>query len=233
MSTISADTHVAALVLEEPARARVFERFGIDYCCGGQKPLAAACFDRGLDVDDVVAALVEPGPCDPEDVDWSSVEISDLIEHIVGQHHAYLREELPALRGLAEKVARAHGDAHPELDEVSETFAFVADELLQHMVKEEQVLFPACVALSASGDRGPSVSVAAPIQAMLHEHDEVDAGLRALRTLTGGYEPPVDACNSYRALFDRLETLERDTHRHVHEENNVLFPRALALEVAG
>lgn len=229
MATISADQHVAALVLEEPARARVFERFGIDYCCGGGVPLATACAERGLDVDDVVDALAEPGQRGAEDVDWTSVPLTKLVAHIVDEHHAYLREELPALGALAEKVRRAHGEAHPELVDVHETFEAVSAELDRHLADEEAVLFPACIALEAEGAGSP---IAEPIVALRHDHEEVGAGLSRLRALTDGYTPPIDACNSYRALYARLETFERDTHRHVHEENNVLFPRALALQGA-
>lgn len=229
MTRISADMHVAALVLEEPSRARVFERFGIDYCCGGTTPLEAACADLGLDVGAVIAALAEPGPASAEDVDWSTEPLAGLVDHIVEQHHTYLREELPPLTALVGKVARAHADAHPELAEVQETFTLVADELEGHMLEEEQVLFPACVALETGGQRPAPGSVVSPIATMLHEHDQVAAGLARLRTLTAGYEPPLDACNSYRAMLDRLRTLEIDTRRHVHEENNVLFSRVLAL----
>ena len=230
MTTIRTDAQVAELVLEEPSRARVFERFGIDYCCGGKTPLEAACADRGLDVDAVIAALREPRAPEAEDVDWTVAPVSALVDHIVEHHHGYLREELPLLELLVDKVVRAHGDTHPELADVRTTFAGIADELSEHMQKEEQILFPACVALE-EGDAEPAPgSVESPIAVMLHEHDEVADGLARLRALTSGYEPPVEACNSYRAMLDRLRTLELDTHRHVHEENNVLFPRALALE---
>jgi regulator of cell morphogenesis and NO signaling len=230
MSTIHADTNVAALVLEEPSRARVFERFGIDYCCGGKTPLETACADRGLDVDTVIAALGEPRASDGEAVDWTAAPIGELCAHIVDHHHAYLHEELPLLGALVEKVARSHGNRHPELAGVRSTFAELADELELHMAMEEQVLFPACVALDegTAGDF-PFGSIENPIGTMLHDHDEVAAGLARLHALTGAYEPPADACNSYRAMLDRLETLETDTQRHVHEENNILFPRALAL----
>ena len=229
MSTIPGDTHVAALVLEQPSRARVFERFGIDYCCGGKTPLGIACAERGLDLAAVTAALAEPltdEVDDVDDVDWTSAPVTELCAHIVGQHHGYLRDELPPLRQLVDKVARVHGGVHVELLDVQATFHALADELEQHMVKEEQILFPACVALEEGTAAGfPFGSVANPIRMMLHEHDQVAAGLAELRSLTGTYEPPADACNSYRAMLSRLEHLERDTHRHVHEENNILFPR--------
>ena len=233
MSTISRDTHVASLVLEQPGRARVFERFGIDYCCGGKKPLAKACADRGVDVEAVLVALDEQRPGEGDELNWATAPVADLCAHIVGEHHAYLRDELPSLRVLVEKVARVHGAAHPELEDVRTTFAGLADELEQHMDKEESIVFPACVALAEGADTHfPFGSVGNPIRMMVHEHDEVAAGLARLRAATNAYEPPSGACNSYRSMLDRLEALEADTHRHVHEENNVLFPRAVALEAA-
>lgn len=234
MTALRPDTHVATLVLEQPSRARVFERFGIDYCCGGKTPLEAACAERGLDVAAVLAALEEPRADEADDVDWAAAPVAELCAHIVGHHHAYLRDELPPLRQLADKVARVHGANHPELVAVQTTFAALADELEQHMVKEERILFPACVALEEGAAGGfPFGSVENPIRVMLDDHDEVAAGLARLRELTNAYAPPRDGCNSYRALFARLQTLETDTHRHIHEENNILFPRAVALEAAG
>jgi regulator of cell morphogenesis and NO signaling len=231
MAAVSGDARVADLVLERPSRSRVFERFGIDYCCGGRKALAAACAERGADLDEVTLALDDPGPADADDVDWRSRPVSELRDHIVNHHHAYLRDELPPMRLLVDKVATAHGGAHPELLDIRATFAAMADELEQHMVKEEQVLFPACVALESDGEAGfPFGSVENPIGLMLHEHNEVAAALAELRTLTHDYEVPADACASYRSMLDRLHALEMDTHRHVHEENNVLFPRAIELE---
>lgn len=231
MSPVTADARVSDLVLEQPTRARVFERFGIDYCCGGRTPLEAACADKGVDVGVVIAALEEPLVAEAEDVDWSAVALSDLVGHIVGHHHAYLRDELPALRALVDKVATAHGDRHPELRDVQAAFHVTADELEQHMLKEEHILFPACVELEqGTASRFPFGSVEAPIAMMVHEHDEVAAGLAGMREATRGYEPPSDACISYRAMLERLAVLEADTHRHVHEENNLLFPRAIALE---
>jgi regulator of cell morphogenesis and NO signaling len=227
--TIDPEATVASLVLEQPGRARVFERFAIDYCCGGKVPLRTACEDRGLDVGTVLDALAESRTAD---TDWAAASLEDLCTHIVGHHHAYLREELPALAALTDKVARAHGDRHAELHDVAATFAAVRAELEAHMEKEEQVLFPACVALERGIGTDLPFPVDAPIEAMVHEHDEVGAALAQLRRLTGGYAPPADACNSYRAMLDRLESLELDTHEHVHEENNILFPRAAALEHA-
>ncbi len=181
----------------------------------------------------MLAALAEPLGSEPDDVDWAAASVAQLCGHIVEHHHGYLREELPPLRALVDKVARAHGEAHAELLDVKETFHGLADELEEHMVKEEQVLFPACMALEAGAPADfPFGSVENPIRMMLHEHETVARGLARIQALTGGYAPPSGACNSYRAMLDRLQTLEVDTHRHVHEENNILFPRAAALEQA-
>lgn len=231
MSSIATNAKVSDLVLEEPVRARIFERFGIDYCCGGRIPLAEACAKRGLDLTAVVQALDESAEPGPEDIDWRLVPVADLVDHIVGVHHTYLRLELPSLRQLVDKVATRHGDRHPELVEVQRVYEAISDELEQHMVKEERILFPACVALGRNeATTFPFGTVENPIAAMLHEHDVVAAGLERLSDLTGGYEPPVDACTSYRAMLGRLETFDTDTRRHVHEENNALFPRVIALE---
>ncbi len=233
MSTVTKETHVADLVLEQPGRARVFERFGIDYCCGGRVPLEEACAERDLDVDVVIDALAQAAPAEVAEVDWRDASLRDLSAHIVEHHHGYLREELPPLHELVDKVVRAHGQDHPELADVQTTFAVVESELVQHMAKEEHVLFPACVALEDGTAAGfPFGSVENPIGMMVHEHEEVAAGLSRIRTLTGDYTPPQGACNSYRAMLDRLATLEQDTHEHVHKENNILFPRAVALESA-
>jgi regulator of cell morphogenesis and NO signaling len=231
MPAVSGDARVADLVLERPSRSRVFESFGIDYCCGGKQTLAAACAGRGVSLDAIAEALDDPGPTQADDIDWRSKPVSELCAHIVNDHHGYLRDELPALRVLVDRVTAVHGQTHPDLADVRATFAAVADELEQHMPKEEQVLFPACIALERGNVADSAFgSVEDPIGVMLNEHDEVAAGLARLRALTRGYRIPDDACGSYRSMLDRLHTLEVDTHRHVHEENNVLFPRAIELE---
>lgn len=228
MSALTRDAHVADLVLEQPGRARVFERHGIDYCCGGATPLASACAEHGLDVDAVLAELEATGAGAAER-DWSTASSAELSAHIVAEHHGYLREELPPLRALVDKVARVHGDRHAELADVQDVFSRLADELEHHLVEEEQVVFPALVALEQDAATAPGTEA---IGQMVHEHEQVAGGLARLRALTGGYEPPADACNSYRAMLDRLRTLETDTHRHVHKENNILFRRAEPVQPA-
>jgi regulator of cell morphogenesis and NO signaling len=233
MTSIDRAATVAELVVEHPGRARVFERFGIDYCCGGKVSLEHACAARGLDAAAVAGVLEELAlDGDEGEEDWSDAALGDLCDHIVKTHHAYLREELPRLGALVEKVVKAHADAHPELREVEDIFGAIAGELQGHMFVEEAVLFRACRDLETQGSSDVE-SLAGPVRAMEADHVLTGAGLERLRALTASYTPPPAACNSYIAMLDGLETLERDLHQHIHEENNILFPRALALEGAG
>lgn len=239
-TTIAPDTTVAELVLARPSLSRVFERLGIDYCCGGKRSLEKACSRRGLDVTTTIA-LLEAGLADaPADtVDWRQAPAADLVEHIVTRHHDLMREELPRLGAMADRVAQRHGPDDARLVELAQVFGAFRGELEQHMEAEEQVLFPACLALeaaSATGEAGelhlPFPSVAMPISVMEHQHDDAGAALERMRELTAGYDLDAARCNTHRALVDGLHALERDMHEHVHEENNILFPRAIALEAA-
>lgn len=224
---------VGELVAERPARARVFESYGIDYCCGGKRLLLEACATQGVDAAVVLAALAvadqEPRV---ERRDWTQAPLSELATHIVETHHAYLRTELPRLSGLFERVVRAHAARHPEVSAAAGVFEALREELEQHMNKEEQILFPIIdrleAGLATAADHCGSVDN--PIRQMEHEHDEAGVALSKLRALTGDYVPPADACNTYRALLDSLERFERDMHTHIHKENNILFPRAAAVE---
>lgn len=232
MTSIDPATMVADLVVERPGRARAFEQLGIDYCCGGKVSLAHACATKGLEPAAVAVVLEAIDSDDDEDEqDWSTAALADLCDHIVDRHHGYLREELPRLSALVEKVAKAHSEAHPELLEVVDVYGAIAAELRGHLFVEEAVLFRACRDLETDG-WSDLESLEGPVRAMEADHETTGAGLERLRTLTAGYTPPAAACNSYRAMLDGLETLERDLHRHIHEENNILFPRALTLEAA-
>jgi regulator of cell morphogenesis and NO signaling len=224
---------VGQLVTERPARARVFETFGIDYCCGGKKPLAQAIREKGLDEKTVVGildAFDEQSPA--AERDWSTASLTELADHIEQTHHAYLKNELPRLGYLVNKVASRHGGHTPQLVELAEVFNGFKAELELHMQKEEVVLFPICRQLDSA--TGPLQfhcgSVESPIAVMVHEHDDAGAALARMRELTHGYTPPVDACNTYRALFDSLRQLEQDMHRHVHKENSILFPKTAEAE---
>jgi regulator of cell morphogenesis and NO signaling len=234
MSERLLETPVGQLVVERPARAAVFERLGIDYCCGGKSRLSDACAGRGLDPDAVLRALTAPDATSPPEdgTDWSAAPMSALVDHILESHHLYLREELPRLSERMAKVVRAHGEQRPELATLQQVFESFRAELEAHMLKEERVLFPLCRALEAAREL-PEFhcgSVRNPIWVMTLEHEDAGEALRVMRELSDQFTPPSNACNTYRALLDGLAELEQDMHRHVHEENNILFPRAVTAE---
>ena len=229
MSTlaIDPDRKLGELVAERPARARVLERAGIDYCCHGRRTLEEACRSADVDLDQVVTELDAVAETAGAEVD--QLPPVALIEHIVATHHRYLDEELPLLVALATKVRDVHGERHPELAEVARLVEAATDDLVPHLAKEERVLFPA-IGLMVEGQRDfPFGVIGNPIHMMLTEHEVVGALLGELRAVTGDYAVPDDGCASYRSLYARLEELETDTFRHIHLENNVLFPAVAAL----
>ncbi len=228
---VSAEMSVSDLVAERPSRSRVFERLGIDYCCGGGVPLSEACAGSGLDLGEVLAELErQETQRDEGDAGLARMGLGELVDHIVETHHAYLREELPRLTFLVDKVAKAHGNAHPELLELREVFEKLRAELEEHTEKEERVLFPACRELERGRSIFPFGSVKGPITTMMAEHVEAGGYLGRIRELTWDYDLPKDACNTYRAMLDGLAELERDTHYHVFKENSILFPKAASAE---
>lgn len=235
MSTvIDLTTTVGELVARKPALSRVFEEVGVDYCCGGKRSLEDACRQKGLDPMELAARLEQAaeGLDDEGFVDAAAMSLTDLANHIEQTHHAWLKEELPRLEFLTSKVARVHGDADGRLLEIYRIFQEFAADLSHHMAKEETILFPIIRKLEASDT--PQAfhcgSIANPIQQMEHEHHDAGDALEQFRALTDEYTPPDWACNTYRAMIDALAQLERNMHQHVHKEDNVLFPRALARE---
>lgn len=218
------------LVRAVPARARVFEKLRIDYCCGGKIPLAEACRDRGLDPATVLVmleALDEAAGAGAVDAD--ALSIAALCDHIETTHHGYLRQELPRLDFLTRKVAAVHGADESRLLEVREVFEGFSGEMVHHMHEEEQVVFPRLRAIESDEGAGVTPDELRGIFVQLEaEHDGAGDALARFRELTDGFTPPDWACNTFRALYDSLGQLESDMHQHVHKENNVLFPRALA-----
>lgn len=232
MATLTPQATVGQLVAERASRAKVFEHFGIDYCCGGKISVAEACTRKGIDPAAVLAALaaLDAAFTAPAgDRDWTAAPIEELVLHILNTHHAYLREAMPRLSFLTAKVARVHGEDHPELVEVAGIFGRFHAEMDAHMAKEDNVLFPLIIQLARGEGGGFGPPLHAPISVMEAEHDDAGRALAAINELTDGYAVPPTACNSYRAMLDGLREIELDTHRHVHLENNILFPRALGL----
>lgn len=230
---------VAEIALERPETAAVFERLGIDYCCGGRKLLKAACAEAGIDVSHVADLLEKAEGKDQDETEvrnWNELSLSSLVSYIVEKHHAYCREEGLRLQPLLAKVISKHGECHPELSRLQELFTSLHDDLSMHLMKEERVLFPYIVALEGSATsksvppRAPFGTVQNPVRMMVQEHDDAGHLAKEIRSVTGNYAAPEDACTSFKALYQGLEAFEADLHQHIHLENNLLFPRAITLE---
>jgi regulator of cell morphogenesis and NO signaling len=239
MMTVDTAKTVRELAVELPSAIRVFEKFGIDYCCGGHRTLEQACTASKSQVDAVLTALsaAENLRGEEQTTNWNEKPLADLMSHVVNKHHGYVRQELPRLGALATKVTTKHGPNHPEMKEVQEVFQGLSDELTTHMMKEEQVLFPYIERMEeAAIEKRPNAqsscfgTVQNPVRMMMMEHDSAGEALRQLRTLTNDYTAPQDACMSFQALYKGLSEFEADLHQHIHLENNILFPRAIEME---
>lgn len=235
-SVITPQTTIGELVAARPALARLFEKLGIDYCCGGKQTLNAACARRGLEVATTIALLDSTGEAlvaGPKEVDAAAMSLTQLANHIETTHHAYLKAELPRLVEMADRVATKHCWRDARLAEMAAAVRDLANEMISHMQKEECVLFPLVREIEAGAKAGLRGSdLAAPIRQMEAEHEAAGQLTARLRGLTDGFTPNGEACNTHRALLAGLAEFESDLHRHVHKENNVLFPRALALAAA-
>jgi regulator of cell morphogenesis and NO signaling len=239
--SVTVEKTVRELALETTSATRVFEKLGIDYCCGGNKSLEEACRTANLPMSGVLDALAiaeQSAHAVKEDRNWPTELLSDLVAHINSTHHKYTREELARLAPLLEKVCSVHGKNHPELLQVRTSFQGLSQELTMHMMKEEMVLFPYIVRMEESVLQHepilppPFGSVQNPVSMMEHEHDSAGNALRTMREASCGYTPPGDACVSYQTLYKALSEFEADLHQHIHLENNILFPRASAMEQA-
>jgi len=221
--TITSETKVGQLAAQHPLATRVFARHGIDFCCGGGEPLGAVCADKGLETSVILAEIAKELEVTDTSADrWDTAPLAELIDHIMVTHHQYLYEELPRLESMARKVLDVHRDKDPErLSELFSIYLEIQAELKQHMMKEEQILFPMI-------RQGQGAQTGGPIAVMEKEHEAVGGALRRVRELTDDYTVPAEACNTWRALWHGLEALEEDLHQHIHLENNILFPRALA-----
>jgi regulator of cell morphogenesis and NO signaling len=239
--SVTTEKTVRELALENSAATRVFEKLGIDYCCGGNQSLEQACRAANLPVDQVLDSLemAEQTTRATQKIhDWQREPLGDLVAHIKSTHHKFTREEIARLGPLFVKVCSVHGQNHPELAEIRTAFAGLAQELTMHMMKEEMVLFPYIVRMEESVLQHEPVlpppfgRVQNPVSMMEQEHESAGAALRAMRRGSSGYTPPADACISYQTLYKTLSEFEADLHEHIHLENNILFPRAIAMEQA-
>jgi len=231
---IRPDMLVAQIAAEAPATIKIFQRHQLEFCCGGRIPLAEACAASGLDAEVILAELSAALGEAPDSPDWQQAPLSELIAHIQATYHEPLRDELPRLSAMLAKVVQRHGQRLPEtLLPLQATFDSLHRELIDHMAKEDRVLFPAVAALESSADGDWTIgglgSLDQPIDVMEAEHEAAGEALARMRRLTGGYAPPEDACPTFRGLYYGLAELERDMHQHVHLENHILFPRAAQL----
>jgi regulator of cell morphogenesis and NO signaling len=239
--TFNTSTTVRELAVREPGATRIFEKLKIDYCCGGNKTLEDACAAAGVQTEDIRRLLEKAGESQTmmgEATNFQAASLTELINYILDKHHVFTKEEMTRLDALTEKVCSVHGQNHPELLSVKALFQSLCEDLRPHMFKEEQVLFPYIIRLEEASERKqmppptPFGTVRNPVRMMMMEHDVAGDLLRELREVSSGYQTPADACISYRTLYQALEALEQDLHRHIHLENNILFPRAVEMESA-
>jgi regulator of cell morphogenesis and NO signaling len=231
---------VRELAVEIPNATRTFEKLGIDYCCGGSRTLSDACHHAHVSLEQVLGELEHGSDFKPGaksgGQEVASGTLRQLIEHIVGKHHVYVKQELPRIEQLLRKVVAVHGDGHPELRGIQQAFQGMSAELTMHMMKEENILFPYIVAMEnavSSGRARPRPAfgtVSNPVHMMELEHDSAGAALKEISSLSSNYQPPESACFSYKTLYAALRDFEADLHQHIHLENNILFPRAIAME---
>jgi len=227
-------TTVGEIVARDFRTAGILEQFGIDFCCGGWRSIGDACRAANADPAELGHALEAlPSVNDPDADDVTRWPLDSLIAHIIDIHHTYVRSALPIISAHLTKIVGVHGGRHPELRRLAVAFDGVGRDLLQHMMKEEHVLFPYVRHLATTHDPmppSPFGTVENPIRMMQREHQQAGDEMRAIRALTNEYVAPADACSTYRVTFAELAQFERDLHRHVHLENNVLFPRAIECE---
>jgi regulator of cell morphogenesis and NO signaling len=227
---------IGELAAELPVSIRVFEAWKIDYCCGGRTSLADACAAAGKSVDEFFAAIDAAATVPDGMRDWSSESLQAVSTHVVDTYHCYTREELATIIPIASKVLGVHGERRPELAEAVTLVNELTNDMLPHMLKEEQILFPYVAQLETAAERGTPAptpffgTVKNPVRMMMLEHDRVGELIARLRAVTSDYTAPDSACFSYRELYRRLAELETKTHEHIHVENNIYFPRAVALE---
>jgi len=233
MQNITSETTVGELVKDVPARSRIFDNLRIDYCCGGKKTLAEACQAKGLDTATIIAMLDAIGDgVGSAFPDADKMTLGELCDYIQTVHHGYIRKELPRLDFMTRKVAAVHGEHEPRLLQIRQLFQLFLEKITEHTKQEDEEVFPAIRALEKASAEDSRKALPELLKKLEHEHDNTGAALEKFKELTDSYTPPEWACNTFRALYDALSELERETHQHIHKENNVLFPKVRALAAA-
>ena len=238
MTVLQENKTVGKMVAEDYRKAEVFKKHGIDFCCGGNIPLAQACKEKNADIALVQEQLDEiDNRQTPPEEDFDAWELDMLVDHIVGVHHVFVKQANKTIKEFVNRVKMVHGMNKPNVSEISDRFDALADELDLHMYKEETILFPYIKELVAAKKAGTSLSspfgsVENPISMMLAEHDNAGNELEQIQNLTENYSPPKGACATHKVSYSQLKEYADDLMRHIHLENNVLFPKAIELEKA-
>lgn len=233
---INENKTVAEVVSENIRASNVFKKHGIDFCCGGGISLEKACEKNGVDYSTLERELIAVDETPNRNYDYNNWDLGFLIDHIENVHHTYVEQSLPIILQYAEKVATVHGHHYEEVIKINQLFQEAAEDLASHLKKEELVLFPFIKQMLNDEKEGTTLSqehlgtVNSPIDALEHEHESVGDVFKTIAQLTNNYTPPEDACNTFRALYDSLDEFEQDLHQHIHLENNILHPKAIALE---
>ncbi|MCB9848499.1 MAG: DUF542 domain-containing protein [Phycisphaeraceae bacterium] len=232
---IKPDMMVGQIATAHPDLIPELDRLGIDYCCGGRRTLTEAAARSGQNTETLIDQLSEYAPSTPdaaETINCAAMSMTDLADHIEQSHHAFAREALDRLGRLIDKCVAAHADEEPRLVELQSTVAALTEDMHDHFIREERVLFPWLRRLERKSEitGGPPWSVRRPIDCMVHDHDDVGDAFKQIRDLTNDLAAPADACPTWEECYRLLADLERDTHLHIHKENNILFPAGIEAE---
>lgn len=218
------------IVSEDHRAASLMAKYQLDFCCKGKRTLESACQEQDIPVDELVEELLELKKDQGPSFNFDKMSSTELIQHILLKHHVFVKTESPQLLFFIEKIADKHGERHPELIRIREAFTLLKVELEQHMQKEELILFPRIKEMEQQGaEKMPANFIAGPVEVMEQEHELAGSLMARIRELTNDYDPPADACTTYRIAFQGLKAFETDLHEHVHLENNILFPRSMSL----
>lgn len=233
----SGEETIGEMAAKDLRKAQVFKQLGLEFCCGGNKTLEDACAEVGISVGEVTRALEEI-PQEPiaTDRDYNKWKLDFLANYIVNIHHSYVRDSSSMLSDLSDKITRVHGDAHPELATVQKHLKILLQEMLSHQIKEEKILFPFITEMVTSEKESkplgfpPFGTIESPVDMMRDDHTAAAEHIHAIEKLTQGYNVPADGCESYKLYYHKLKEFDDDLHQHIHLENNILFPKAIALE---
>jgi len=225
---------LAQIVNDNHKAASIFEKYDLDFCCKGKRSLQQACIEKSLPVEKLLAELQATNDACELPISYDKMSLTELAGYIVSKHHAYVKAEMPQIFAYLQRVATKHGDRHPEMRKVFELFSELKSDMEEHMDKEELILFPRIEAAEDGASEKKTANmnvfyVQHPIQIMEEDHEKAGEVMAEIRRLTSNYTPPNDACTTYRVSFAALQAFESDLHRHVHLENNVLFPKAIEL----